>query len=140
MNVVTTRKTILGGFLALLILLPSSGESSIERSGDILIGRWLFPTRGSSVDVFKSDGRYFARVAEVDNAGVKNYGLEKNKILISNLTFDGKVWTGGELIHPKTGTQLDVELNMADPQRITVTIYKGIKFLHKKFDMTRQAN
>jgi hypothetical protein len=139
MNVVTTRNTILGGFLALLILLPSSGKSSAERTGDMLIGRWLFPSKGSSVDVFKSDGMYFARVADVDPAGVKNFGLEKNRVIISNLTFDGKLWTGGELIHPKTGTQLDVELNMADPQRITVTIYKGFKFLHKKFDMTRQA-
>lgn len=125
--------------LLVLLAIPISGRSSIDRTGDRILGRWLFPTKGSSVDVFRIGDRYFARVAEVDHAGQKNYGLAKDKILISNLAFDGQNWSEGELIHPKTGTHLDVELTMSDPQALTVTIYKGIKFLHKRFVMTRAA-
>ncbi|GAB3498280.1 hypothetical protein GCM10027341_19670 [Spirosoma knui] len=125
--------------LFFLILWPVSGRSSADRTGDQILGRWLFPSKGSSVDVYRLGSRYFARVAEVDQAGQKNYGLAKDKVLISNLAFNGRVWTDGELIHPKTGTALDVELRMSDQQTMTVTLYKGIKLLHKKFDMTRKS-
>lgn len=125
--------------MLLMVLLPAAGRSSSDRTGDQILGRWLFPSKGSSVDVYRAGNRYFARVAEVDHAGQKNYGLSKDKVLISNLSFDGRVWTDGTLIHPKTGTPLNVELHMSDPQTVTVTVYKGIKLLHKQFEMTRKS-
>ena len=48
------------------------------------------------------------------------------------------MWSGGELIHPKTGMRLDVELRLANSQTITVVVFKAIKLLNKKFVMTRQ--
>jgi hypothetical protein len=133
------NRSHLWAFILVLILWPAAGRSSSDRTGDQILGRWLFPSKGSSVDVYRTGNHYFVRVAEVDLAGQKNFGLSKDKVLISNLAFNGRVWTDGQLIHPKTGTSLDVELNMSDPQTLTVTVYKGIKLLHKKFDMTRKA-
>ena len=104
---------------------------------DRILGRWLFPSQGSSVDIYRQGDRYFVRVAEVDQAGEKNYGLVQDALLIRDLDYNGTAWTGGQLIHPKTGISLNVEVNMNKPQHLTVTIYKGIKLLHRTFVMNR---
>lgn len=135
-----TRSRSFGGFLACLFLLvfwPLPGRSSIDQAGDRILGLWLFPTKGSSVDIIKSGDRYFARVVEADEAGQENFGLVKNKVLISNLTYNGHLWSGGELVHPKTGIHLTVEMWLNDSQSLTVMVFKGFKCFHKKFVMTR---
>ncbi|RZK72562.1 MAG: DUF2147 domain-containing protein [Pedobacter sp.] len=109
-----------------------------DQPADRLIGRWQFPSKGSSVDIYRQGGLYFARVANVDQAGEQNFGLMKDSVLIRNLRYDGDVWSGGRLIHPKTGISLSAEVEMLKPDAINVTIYKGIKLLHRKFVMTRQ--
>ncbi|GAB3571627.1 hypothetical protein GCM10027578_30230 [Spirosoma luteolum] len=136
MQLHTTRSILLLA-LCFCFALPISGRSSTDRTGDVILGRWHFPSKGSSVDVYRSGNRYFARVAETDNAGIRNYGLAKDKIIMSNLEYDGQVWGGGELIHPKTGHHLDVELSLTETGGLRVLVYKGIKLLHKQFVMTR---
>ncbi|UHG93745.1 DUF2147 domain-containing protein [Spirosoma oryzicola] len=110
----------------------------VDQPADQLIGRWQFPSKGSSVDVYRQAGLYFARVAEVDQAGEQNFGLVKDSLLIRNLQYDGELWSKGRLIHPKTGIALNVEIAMVKPNTITVTVYKGLKLFHRKFEMTRQ--
>lgn len=124
---------------AVLLLFFLLGAVS-DQQADQLLGRWLFPSRGSSVDIYRTGNLYFARVAEVDQAGYKNFGLVKDTILIRNLSYDGQVWSGGRLVHPKTGISLSVDVHMHAPHAITVTVYKGIKLLHRKFIMTRKPN
>ncbi|GAB3559906.1 hypothetical protein GCM10027577_53240 [Spirosoma fluminis] len=111
----------------------------MDSQADQIIGRWLFPSRGSSVDIFRKGDLYFVRVAEVDQAGEENFGLVKGAILIRDLHYDGEVWTGGQLIHPKTGMHLSAEVHMKESGTINVTIYKGIKLFHRKFTMTKQV-
>ncbi|GAB4017160.1 hypothetical protein GCM10028773_12470 [Spirosoma koreense] len=89
--------------------------------------------------IYRQAGLYFARVAEVDQAGKQNFGLVKDSLLIRNLRYDGQLWSDGRLTHPKTGIALRVEVEMDQPNAITVTVYKGFKFLNRKFIMTRQA-
>lgn len=124
-------------FILLLFLLTGA---KADQQADRIIGRWQFPTKGSSVDIYRRGTLYYARVAEVDKAGEKNYGLMKDSLLIYNLRYDGQLWSGGRLVHPKTGISLSVEVHMLSPHAIDVTVYKGLKFLHKKFVMTRQGN
>lgn len=120
--------------LWLLMLLAAKAD----QPADQLIGRWQFPTKGSSVDIYRQGGLYFARVAEVDQAGEQNYGLVKNSVLIHSLHYDGAVWSKGRLVHPKTGIPLSVEVQMPEPNTINVIVYKGIKLFHRQFTMTRQ--
>ena len=109
-----------------------------DQPADQLLGHWLFPSKGSSVNIFRIDNRYFVRVADVDQAGEKNFGLVKDAVIIRNLKYDGQVWSDGQLVHPKSGIKLSVEVSMTDPQAIDVIVYKGIKLLHRKFTMTRK--
>jgi uncharacterized protein (DUF2147 family) len=133
MNLLINRNPLWAMWLLFLLL-----GAKADQPADQILGRWLFPSKGSSVDIYRLGNQYFARVAEVDKAGEKNYGLIKDKVLIRNLTFDGEVWSDGDLVHPKTGMTLSVEVHLNGPHTITVTVYKGIKLLHKKFIMTRQ--
>ncbi|MCK8495609.1 MULTISPECIES: hypothetical protein [Spirosoma] len=99
MKTVRTRNPL---WLAFLLFFMLGGISGVPQADQIL-GRWLFPSKGSSVEIYRIGARYFARVAEVDQAGEKNYGLVRDKPLIRNLTYDGQAWSAGELEHPKTG-------------------------------------
>lgn len=121
--------------LLLFVLLAARADQQADR----LLGHWLFPSKGSGVNIFRVGNQYFARVAEVDKAGEKNFGLVKDTVIIRNLKYDGEGWSDGQLIHPKTGIKLSVEVVMTDHQTISVTIYKGIKLLHRKFIMTRKT-
>lgn len=109
-----------------------------DQPADQLLGRWQFPAGESSVDIYRQAGRYFARVAQVDQAGKQNFGLVKDSLLIRSLRYDGQSWADGRLIHPKTGIALRVEVQMLQPDAINVTVYKGFKFLNRQFIMTRQ--
>lgn len=130
------RRNPLWTVLLLFFLLAAKSDQQADR----IVGHWMFPSRGSSVTIYRTGNRYFARTAEVDKAGEKNFGLVKDTILIRNLRYDGEVWSDGQLVHPKTGISLSVEVAMTDPQEITVTVYKGIKLLHRKFVMTRKTD
>lgn len=139
MTLILNRSSLAAFALLLLILWPISGKSSIDRTADQILGRWRFPGRGSTVDVYRSGDRYFGRIAEVSPTGQKDFGLAKNQLLFINLSFDGKGWSGGELIHPKTGSRFAMEIKLRDPQTADALVYKGFRFLHKEFVMTRQT-
>lgn len=126
--------------LSLLLLLPPLlGNSSTDRTADQILGRWEFPGRGSTIDVYRTGDRYYGRIADVSATGSKNFGLEKNQLLIINLSFDGKGWSGGELIHPRTGNHLDVEISLRDSKTASAIVYKGWRWLHKEYVLTRPS-
>ncbi len=123
--------------LFLLCLWPTSGKSSVDRTADQILGRWQFPGRGSTIDVYRTGDRYYGRIAEVSPTGLKQFGLSKDQLLIINLSYDGKGWSGGELIHPKTGSHLDVEISLRDSKTASAIVYKGWRLLHKEYVLTR---
>lgn len=126
-------------FLIALLLWPVAGRSSVDHTADQILGRWLFPAKGSSVEIYRSGDRYFGRIADVSPTGQHQFGLVKNKVLLSNLIFDGNSWSGGELIHPKTGNRFSIELRLRDSRTLHATVYKGIRWIHKEFVLTRPA-
>ena len=123
----------------LLILLPITGKSSIDRTADQILGIWEFPGRGSTVELYRTGDRYYGRIADVSPTGQERFGLTKNQLLISNLGFDGSGWSGGELIHPKTGIHFSLEVTMIDSKTLNARIYKGFRWIHKEFVLTRET-
>ncbi|MFD2570018.1 DUF2147 domain-containing protein [Spirosoma soli] len=138
MTLLLNRSLVVAWSLFLLVLLPVSAKAPTDRTADQILGRWLFPGRGSSVEVYRAGDRYFGRIAEVSPAGKKEYGLTKNQLLFTDLMFDGSGWSGGQLIHPKTGNSFDVEIEMRDSRTLRAVVYKGWRLLHKEFVLTRQ--
>ncbi|GAB4012399.1 hypothetical protein GCM10028808_28390 [Spirosoma migulaei] len=137
MTLLRSQRYFGGLSLVVLLLWPIAVKSSADHTGDQILGRWLFPARGSSVEVYKSGDRYFGRIFEVSPTGKHQFGVAKNQLLMQNLSFDGKGWSGGELIHPKTGNHFDIELQLLDSQTLTARVYKGFRWLHKEYVLTR---
>jgi len=135
MNFLITRtaRTI----LLLLVLLPAVSWTSTDRTGDQILGKWLFPAKGSSVEIYRTGDQYFARIADVATLGQQQFGITKDKLLMSNLTFDGKTWSGGTLIHPRNGMSFNVELDLQDANTLNARVSKGFRWLNKEFVMTR---
>lgn len=139
MTLLLRRRYVWVWSLVLLCTWPISGKSSTDHTADQILGRWLFPGRGSTVELYRIGDRYFGRILDVSPRGKQQFGITKNQLLISNLAFDGKGWSGGELIHPKTGDHFDIDVHMVDSQTLTATVYKGWRLLHKEFIMTRES-
>lgn len=140
MNVLLNRSYLWALSLLSLALWPITGNSSTDRTADQILGRWLFQSQGSSIELYRTGNRYFGRVVEVSPMGQQQMGLAKNQLIVKNLTFDGRGWSGGELINPKTGNRFGVELRMRDSQTLTASVYKGFRWLHKEYVLTRQTN
>ena len=140
MNTSRIRNLFWALSLLVLSLLPTTGNSSSEHTADQILGRWLFPSQGSSVELYRSGDHYFGRVVDVSSVGEQQMGLVKDQLIMKNLTFDGQAWTGGELINPKTGNRFGVELSMRDSRTLTASIYKGFRWLRKEYVLTRQVN
>lgn len=138
MNTLLSRRCVWA--LSLLLLWPVVGNSSDDHTADQILGRWLFPSQGSSIELYRNGDRYFGRVVEVSPVGQQQMGLAKNQLIMKNLYFDGRSWTGGELINPKTGNRFGVELSLRDSRTLTASIYKGFRWLRKEYVLTRQPN
>ncbi|GAB3889733.1 DUF2147 domain-containing protein [Spirosoma agri] len=138
MSLLLFRNYLWASLFLVLSLWPVPGKSSVDRTADQILGRWLFPGRGSTVELYRVGDRYFGRISDVSPTGKEQFGLTKNQLLISNLAFDGKGWSG-ELIHPKTGNHLNIDVEMVDSRTINATVYKGWRWLNKEFVMTREA-
>lgn len=132
LNNTTVRTTLL-----VFLLLPAAGWTAADRTGDQILGKWLFPAKGSSVEIYRNGDQYSARIADVATRGVQEFGITKDKLLMKDLTFDGKTWSGGTLIHPRNGMNFDVELHLRDSKTLEARVSKGFRFIGKEFVLTR---
>lgn len=119
--------------LTLLFLL---GGWTMNRSADLILGRWFFPARESTVEVYQERGRYFGRIIAVGEAYKAK--IPENQLLFTNLVYNGKEWSGGKLIHPSTGTSYDVAIQLENPQTLNVTVYKGLRCFQRNYKLTRK--
>lgn len=140
MNALLNRSYLLALSLFIVCVLPLSGSSSADRRADQILGRWLFASQESSVELYRNGDRYFGRVVDVSPKGQQQMGLAKDQLIMRNLTFNGHGWSGGELINPKTGHQFGVELSLRDSRTLTASVYKGFRWIHKEYTLTRQTN
>ncbi|WP_019989266.1 DUF2147 domain-containing protein [Rudanella lutea] len=119
--------------IAILLLL---GSWSSGRNADLILGSWLFPARQSTIEVYRENGQYFGRIVEVGAA--YQHKLSGNRLLFTNLTFNGKEWSGGKLIHPSSGTHYDVAIQLTNSYTLNVTVYKGLRCFQKNYQLVRK--
>ncbi|GAA4404900.1 hypothetical protein GCM10023187_22770 [Nibrella viscosa] len=124
--------------LVTLLALLSVNGYSVSQPADAIVGRWFFPARQSSIELYRSGDRYFGRITEVGGNWKGKFNGTKDQLVLTNLTFNGREWSGGELIHPQTGSRYDVALSMQNPQNVLVTVYKGVRLLHKEYELVRE--
>lgn len=147
-------RTILIGCLLMLVVMPATHATITRNSspvwsakapvspllvsvGDRIVGRWYFPTRESDIEIYRENGRYFAKIVAVSQATAAKFGEMANKMLLTDLTFTKNEWSGGQLIHPQTGNRFDVFLKLTNPNTLVITAYKGCRLFNKAYTLTR---
>ena len=91
------------------------------------------------MEIYRENGRYYGRMAEVSATAAANYGNIKNKIVLANLSYTNDQWKGGTMIHPSSGAKFDVEMRLVDANTLVATVYKSVRFISKDLVLTRKA-
>jgi uncharacterized protein (DUF2147 family) len=121
-----------------LCFVVTTASQSIDAGADRILGRWLFPKKQTCVEIYRENGLYFGRMAEVSASAAANYGNIRNKIVLTNLAYNNNQWEGGSMIHPSSGARFSVEMRLHDPNTLIATVYKGVRFISKDLVLTRQ--
>lgn len=116
---------------------PIPGKSMLASVGDRIVGRWYFPMRESDIEIYRENGRYFAKIVAVSEATTAEFGAMNNKMLLTDLTFNKNEWAGGKIIHPQTGSRFDVFLKLSNANTLVVTAYKGCRLFSRAYMLTR---
>lgn len=125
--------------LLLLLVIPLASHSDTGLPADSILGRWYYPARQSSIEVYRMGNHYNARITEIGPQWQKGNGSLKGQVILSDLTFKGNEWSDGELIHPETGLHFNAALTLKDAQTLMVTVYKGMRCFRKEFTLVRQT-
>lgn len=133
---VLISKTLL--CLLLCFVVTTAGQST-DAGADRILGRWLFPKKQTCVEIYRENGRYYGRMAEVSASAAANYGNIRNKIVLTDLSYVDNEWKGGSMIHPSSGARFDVVMHLTDANTLVATVFKGVRFISKDLVLTRQA-
>jgi uncharacterized protein (DUF2147 family) len=123
--------------LILCLVVTTVGQST-DAGADRILGRWLFPKKQTCVEIYRENGLYFGRMAEVSPSAAANYGNIRNKIVLANLSYSDNEWSGGSMIHPSSGARFNVAMRLNGPNTLVATVYKGVRFISKDLVLTRQ--
>jgi uncharacterized protein (DUF2147 family) len=122
----------------ILCLVVTTVSQSTDAGADRILGRWLFPKKQTCVEIYRENGLYFGRMAEVSASASASYGNIQNKIVLTNLAYADNEWAGGSMIHPSSGARFSVVMRLSDPNTLVATVYKGVRFISKDLVLTRQ--
>ncbi|MBO0933748.1 DUF2147 domain-containing protein [Fibrella aquatilis] len=125
-------------FCLLLCLIAISTGQSTDSNADRILGRWLFPKKQTCVEIYRENGLYFGRMAQISGSCQASYGNISNKVVLTNLSYTDNSWSGGTMIHPSSGMKFSVEMHMSNPNTLVATVYKGMKMFSKELVLTRQ--
>jgi|GEM_PF-1037803 len=116
---------------------PGKQNCALDKQADQIIGQWYYPDRDSKIEFYRANNQYFARITDVGGSWRKDFTQIQGHLVISGLAYRNGEWSGGTFIHPATGNQFDVALTLKDPVTLTVSIYKGLRLMHKDLTLTR---
>jgi uncharacterized protein (DUF2147 family) len=145
--------------LSTFLLLVSFALASDE---DRILGLWNTPENDSKIEIFKSSGKYFGRIAwlreplypEYDDGGMAgrpvvdrenpNPNLRSRPLiglqLIEGFTYIGKnVWEKGTIYNPDNGKTYRCKMILSAPNRLEVRGFIGIPLFGATSVWTRQA-
>ena len=123
---------------------------------DQILGRWMADSKDLTVEVFRENGRYAARIVwfecteaqprklaahrDTNNPDPKLRGRSwLGMVVVDDLTFDPEEneWSGGNIYDPNSGHTFRSVVRMNSPQQFTVRGYWGIELLGKNLHFTR---
>ncbi|MGF1534554.1 MAG: DUF2147 domain-containing protein [Bernardetiaceae bacterium] len=144
-------------FVSLLFVCAFGASSAMAQDdeGDALVGLWL-PSEGTArIQVYKGgkSGKYFGRIVwlkEPNDEDGKPKTDKKNPdeslrdkplmgyVMLRGFSYKGnKVWDGGTIYDPKSGSTYNCEINMKNKNSIEVRGYIGVSLFGRTDTWTR---
>ena len=119
----TKLQKIAKGIGLLLVFISFTSMAFSQTSTDDIVGKWTNSKSSMTVEVFKNDKTYSAKII---NATDKN---QIGKIIIWNLEFDksDKEWNNGEVKLPDMKHSASCYVKMTDINTVKITGYHGIR-------------
>lgn len=116
--------------ILLLLIFLLSYECYAQTDQDLIIGKWLkTPKEDLIIEVYKSANEYKGKITwSKDSANLVGFPI------IEGLKYNErkKVWSGGMIRNPKSGSTYNANAKIRDDGTLEVLAYKGMKFIGRK--------
>ena len=135
-------------FLTLVLL-----TITISINAQTIFGKWHSTNEDtgevdSVIEVYKKDGKAFAKVLEIKNPDRKNAvcnlceGKNKNKPILglnilTGLEKDDDEWSGGKILDPRNGKVYKCYIKLEKPNKLKIRGYIGFALIGKTAYWTR---
>lgn len=135
----------------LFFLFSVSITVNAQNNADKVTGVWLNEEKDAKVEVYESNGKYFGKLIWGKDLVLADGSFRKddknpdkklksrallNLVMVSNLSFDGKEWSGGTIYDPKSGNSYSCTMKL-DGKTLHLRGYKGISLLGRTTVWTR---
>ena len=135
-------------FFALLIL-----TLSLSINAQTIFGKWHSTNEDtgevdSVIEVYKKDGKAYAKIVEIKNPDRKNAvcdlckGKNKNQPILglnilTGLEKDDDEWSGGKILDPRNGKIYKCYIKLEEPNKLKIRGYIGFALIGKTAYWTR---
>ncbi len=126
---------------------------SFSINAQTIFGKWHSTNEDtgevdSVIEVYKKDGKAFAKVVEIKNPNRKNAvcdlckGKNKNQPILglnilTGLEKDDDEWSGGKILDPRNGKVYKCYIKLEEPNKLKIRGYIGFALIGKTAYWTR---
>ena len=120
---------------------------TIAISSQTIFGKWVNRDEetnkvDSVVEIYKKEGKAYAKIIEITdpirrkNTCTECKGDNKDKPILgmnilTGLTKDGKEWSGGEILDPKSGSSYKCSIELKENDKLKIRGYLGVALFGK---------
>ena len=118
---------------------------TLTANAQTIFGKWQSKNEDtgkveSVIEVYEKDGKAFAKIVEIMNPDRKNAvcdlckGKKKNQPImgmdiLSGLKKDGKEWSGGKIVDPKSGKEYKCYIELESADKLKIRGYIGFALI-----------
>ena len=108
--------------LCIVFLILTLGNSFAQNNSDQILGKWVSEDKARTVEVFKENGKYSAKIIDAKNK------LQVGKLIVWGLQYDNqeKEWSGGEVQLPDMSHSASCYVKLKN-DKIIITGYHGFR-------------
>lgn len=121
------------------------------QDGDQVLGYWLNEEKDAKIEVYKTGTSYFGKLVWGKNFTLPDGSQRKddnnpdkelrnrlllNTVIVKDLRYNGKEWTGGNIYDPKSGNSYSCNMRL-EGNTLHLRGYKGISLLGRTTVWTR---
>ena len=139
-------------FLLTILLISATTAFAQSSVNDKILGIWLSENKDGKVEIYRTGNKYFGKLIwskhmyEADgkksrkdeknsNPQLRNRNL-KDLVMLTNLTYDDGVWSGGKIYDPASGKTYSCTMKL-DGNTLNIRGFIGISLIGKTSAWTR---